>query len=345
MPATDHTPRGHAARYTLECYDGMRDDEARTAAYRTAIIAAVPGKIVVDIGTGALALLAIIAAEAGAAHVYAIEVQPAAAAIARDNIAAAGLSDKITVLEGFSTDPSVELPMKADILVHELIGEIAGEEGVVAAILDAASRHLNPITSPPLSIPARTRTLVAPCNYPDEAYCAARPLAVLEAPGSAQVLKLPCLPARTLLSAPQPFEDLRFEAAAPETSQSSSLDFVMSRDGWLRGLAMHVELHCGASSGDGAPDVSSAWAGSHWRNILLLLGDGVAVQAGGTVRVKTTCLLGSSQPRYTFEVLMRQQAARDKPMIARWVAVGGLVEYPEASLNVNDAMDLMMAAD
>ena len=80
MPSSDHTPRGHAARYTPECYDGMRDDAARTAAYRAAITAAAQGKVVVDLGTGALALLAVFAAEAGAKHVYAIEVQAAAAA-------------------------------------------------------------------------------------------------------------------------------------------------------------------------------------------------------------------------------------------------------------------------
>jgi type I protein arginine methyltransferase len=104
---TVHTPRGHAARYTLACYDGMRDDHARTGAYREAITAAAQGKVIIDLGTGALALLAIFAAEAGAKHVYAIEVQPVAAAAARGTINEAGLSDRITVIEGFSTDPHV----------------------------------------------------------------------------------------------------------------------------------------------------------------------------------------------------------------------------------------------
>ena len=308
-------------------------------------MAAASGKTVVDLGTGALALLAISAAEAGAAHVYAIEVQHAAAAAARQAVTAAGFSDKITVIEGFSTDLTVDLPVKADLLVHELIGEIAGEEGVVAAIADAASRHLNPLASAPLSIPSRTRTLIAPCEYPDDAYCATQPAAVLEGAGSARALKLPGLPARTLLAAPQAFEDLRFESAAPAASQACQLEFVVSRDGTLRGLATHVELHCGAESGDEAPDVSSAWHGSHWRNILLLVSDGVAVRKGDRIRVDTSCQLGSSQPRYTFEAFIRQQAARDKPMVARWVPVGGRVEYPEASLNVNDAMDLLMAGE
>ena len=63
-----HERCGDAARYIAACYTGMRDDVARTEAYRRAIAAAVPGKVVLDLGTGALALLAIMAARAGAAH-------------------------------------------------------------------------------------------------------------------------------------------------------------------------------------------------------------------------------------------------------------------------------------
>ena len=54
----DHTPRGHAGRYVQACYTGMRDDVDRTEAYRRAIVEAAPGKVVMDLGTGALALLA-----------------------------------------------------------------------------------------------------------------------------------------------------------------------------------------------------------------------------------------------------------------------------------------------
>ena len=348
MPSSDHTPRGHAARYTPECYDGMRDDAARTAAYRAAITAAAQGKVVVDLGTGALALLAVFAAEAGAKHVYAIEVQAAAAAAARQAVAAAGLSDRVTVLEGFSTDGGVTLPVKAELMVHELIGEVAGEEGVVAAIQDAARRHLDRSASPPLSIPSRTTTLLAPCEYPDEVYCAERPVGLLEGPGSARALKLPCLPARTRLAPPQVFEDLRFESAAPAASQSKDLEFVVCREGCLRGLALHVELHCGALGGEEAADVSSAWPGSHWRNILLLLSDGgMLVCKGDAVRVKTTCELASPQPRYTFEAFVQRQTVQGEYAAEqRWEPVGGKIEYPEASLNVNDAMDLItMAGD
>ena len=67
-----------------------------------------PGRTCVDIGTGALALLAVIAARAGAKHVFAIEANAEAAAAAREEVAALGLAEQITILQGYSTD--VELP-------------------------------------------------------------------------------------------------------------------------------------------------------------------------------------------------------------------------------------------
>jgi type I protein arginine methyltransferase len=344
MPAYDHTPRGHAARYTPACYDGMRDDHARTGAYREAITAAAQGKVIIDLGTGALALLAIFAAEAGAKHVYAIEVQPVAAAAARRTINEAGLSDRITVIEGFSTDPHVVLPEKADLLVHELIGEIAGEEGVVAAIADARKRHLAPTASTPFSIPSRTTTLLAPSEYPNAAYCADRLATTLEAPGGGQALKLPGLPRTDLLAAPQVFEDLRFEEGAPAPSQAVELEFVAERAGWLRGLSLHVELHCRIDGAAAPPDVSSAWSGSHWRNLFLLLGDGMALARGDLVRVHATAELNGPQPRYTFRTRVCAAASAAKGS-GGWVDLGGTIEYPEASLNVNDACDLMMAQD
>jgi hypothetical protein len=55
--------------YTDQTYAKMRDDASRTEAYRRAITVHAKGRVVLDIGTGALALLAIMAAEAGARKV------------------------------------------------------------------------------------------------------------------------------------------------------------------------------------------------------------------------------------------------------------------------------------
>ena len=335
-PCQDYTPRGHASRYNNDCYAGMRDDTARTEAYRRAIEEAAAGRVVVDLGTGALALLAIFAARAGAEHVYAIEVQSAAAASARRTITEAGLADKVTVLDGFSTDEAVVLPIKAELMVHELIGEIAGEEGAVAAVADALRRHMDPAALPPLSVPARVCTLLAPAEYPDAAYCAGVPSTLLAAAGSA--LKLPALPRSALLAPPQTCEDLRFESGRPEASQRHELRFVAARAGALRGLALHIEIHCGRNGADAEPDVSSAWAGSHWNTILLLLAGEVRVEAGQAIVVHTTAELAGVQPRYTFEAwLLAAGGARR--------SLGPPIGYPEAALNCNEMADLLLAEE
>lgn len=126
------TARGLCDGYDDKVYAQMRDDDKRTSAYEQAIKAASPGKVVLDLGTGALALLAVMAARAGAKHVYAIEVNEEAYTAATKHVAELGLSETITLLHGFSTE--VALPERVDLIIHEIIGEIATLEGVVVAL-------------------------------------------------------------------------------------------------------------------------------------------------------------------------------------------------------------------
>ena len=77
----------------------MLADSARNRAYARAIAAKVrPGDVVLDIGCGA-GLTAMLAARAGARHVYTCEQQPLIAQAARQVIRDNGLSDRITVEE------------------------------------------------------------------------------------------------------------------------------------------------------------------------------------------------------------------------------------------------------
>jgi predicted RNA methylase len=55
-----------------EIHDEMLDDKVRCVAYNDAIVASVKGKIVLDVGAGT-GFLSVIAAKAGATHVYAVE--------------------------------------------------------------------------------------------------------------------------------------------------------------------------------------------------------------------------------------------------------------------------------
>lgn len=315
---TATTPRSICERYSDDTYARMRDDGERTAAYRAAIATAAPGRVCLDVGTGALALLAVMAAQAGAAHVYALEANPTAAEAARAHVAGLGLASRITVITGYSTD--VELPERAHLLLHEILGEVAGAEGVARAITDAAKRHVAARgadaagSEAPLSVPALARSLLAPAEFPAADYFASLPYPMLSAPGATS-LKLPSLPRGTLLAAAQPFEELDFEALSPRADQDERLVFAIERAGVLRGLAVHIEVlmpHAAhVAAADTGIDISSARPGSHWPNVLLLLPNEVAVSVGDRLLVRTKARLASEEPTYRFEVHLLAQLQHD----------------------------------
>ena len=76
-----------------------------------------------------------------------------------------------------------------------------------------------------------------------------------------------------------------------------------------------------------------------------ILQEDTILSAGQKVRVRTTCELASVQPRYSFRVdvekLSPDGSERAGAAIS-WRALGAPILYPEASLNVNDMMDLLM---
>ena len=153
---------GEFSAYDTAAYDLMAADQVRNEAYAAALLVAAPGRVVLDIGTGAHALWAIAAARAGARHVYAIEVMPETAARARAAVAAAGLAGRVTVLEGLSTE--VDLPEPAEVCVSEVIGTIGGSEGAAAVLRDASRRLLVPGGR---HVPERCVTTVAAALLPD----------------------------------------------------------------------------------------------------------------------------------------------------------------------------------
>lgn len=157
--------------FSDSAYKAMVDDPSRTPPFERAIVNRLnaapdgPGsQIVLDLGTGPFALFAIMAAKNGAGHVYAIEANPQAATSARESVKKAGYQDKITILEGFSTDVSLPNGIKADFIVAEIVGSISSEEGAYATILDAR-RFLKDPSESNSWIPNRIQTYASPASY------------------------------------------------------------------------------------------------------------------------------------------------------------------------------------
>lgn len=154
---TTHPGRFDAADVHIR----MLDDMPRTHAYREALRRCVrPNDIVVDVGTGT-GVLAALAAQAGAAHVYAIERSPNTAKLAREFFVANGVGDRITVIEGASTE--ITLPRKASVMVSEIVGNDPLDEGIIPTTQDAIARLLAP---DPRIIPGRMRIFALPLRVP-----------------------------------------------------------------------------------------------------------------------------------------------------------------------------------
>lgn len=147
-------------------YASMVKDTRRTSLFRDALkdrLAKFPWRTatVVDLGTGPYALFARDAVKFGAKKVYAIEAVAASAQRAREAVRDAKMTDRVEILEGFST--ALDLPELVDVLVSEVAGSIASEEGVYATIRDA-QRFMKRPRDPDSYVPFSYQTLAAPAT-------------------------------------------------------------------------------------------------------------------------------------------------------------------------------------
>lgn len=134
-----------AADVPLWHFAMMRDDP-RNAAYQAAVERAVqPGMRVLDIGSGS-GLLAMMAARAGAAHVFTCEADPAIAAVTQQIVTANGFADRITVFNRHSTslDADADLGGPVDLIISEIIGVDLVCEKALPSLADAKRRLLAP---------------------------------------------------------------------------------------------------------------------------------------------------------------------------------------------------------
>ncbi len=138
----------------------MLNDRGRTTNLIQGIHEVVrPEDIVVEIGTGT-GILAIAAARAGARHVYAIEAS-GFASLAKEIFKLNGLSNRITLIEGWSTQ--IDLPEPADILISDLISSEPLAEHALETIADANKRLLKPTAR---LVPNRMKIFGVPVTIP-----------------------------------------------------------------------------------------------------------------------------------------------------------------------------------
>jgi type II protein arginine methyltransferase len=145
-PETDVMARDIIARTVPDFHMPMMHDGPRNDAFAAAIARQVrPGMRVLDVGSGS-GLLAMMAARAGAEHVWSCEEQPAVAAVAREIIARNGFADRITIIDKHSgdVDADKDLGGPVDLVVSEIIGSDVVRERVLPSISDVVRRLLKP---------------------------------------------------------------------------------------------------------------------------------------------------------------------------------------------------------
>lgn len=303
---------GDLFRTNLADYESMRDDVQRTSKFQRAIernlAARGDGAVVLDIGTGPFALLALMAARAGAQRVYAVEKSAEAAELARAAVQNAGFEGRVVIVEGDARQ--VDLPEKVDLIVSELIGNIATGEGVVDIIRDARRRFLKPGSQrpglPSPLIPTRCQTMAAPFNfrYHEDLYR-------MRGAGSVKPLRaFSDSPDVRLLAAAQPLEEFVYGAhsgqAASDLQRPAKLSFLVppaaaNKLGGFSGFALWPRVVL-----DEAPEealvVDVQGQPSHWAYILVFMApEPFDIAAPGSIDLRPSANVTEVPYTYTFQ--------------------------------------------
>ncbi|MBV9775234.1 MAG: amino acid adenylation domain-containing protein, partial [Gemmatimonadetes bacterium] len=267
-------------------YQGLTHDHLRNQRYLAALRRHAPGKVVLDVGTGADAILARLAVEAGARHVYAVEVMERSFTAARARVRELGLENRVTVIHGDAR--TVRLPEPAEVCVSEIVESIAGGEGA-AVILEEARRLLAPGA---VMIPGVARTCMAAVTLPEEirrepafsrtaGHYVRR---IFEEVGHPFDLRL-CIrgfPAGNLLSTTGTYEELDFAAGPVAAEYVRHEELVVERDGRLDGLLLWLRMELAEGEELDVLAERTAW----FPVFFPLFDSGVEVRAGDRLRVE-----------------------------------------------------------
>ena len=145
--------------WEMDFHNLMLNDQIRMKAYEKAIKEVVkPGMKIVDLGTGT-GILSLWALEAGASKVYGIDVNAEILKKADERIQQAGFSDRYQTINKLSY--KAELPEKVDVIISEILGNLADNEDMTPIIDDARIRFLK---KDGVILPRRVKTFIVPVS-------------------------------------------------------------------------------------------------------------------------------------------------------------------------------------
>lgn len=255
-------------------------DERRVRAYRRAIDAAVAdGDVVVDIGAGT-GLLSFLCLQAGARRVHAIERSPVirwAQLLAEKN----GFADRMVFHHADARE--IDLGVKVDVIVSELIGHLAFEEGMAETIVDVKDRFLKPGgTLIPAKVSLHAALVCEASIYPDYVDCWGTiwgiDFSVLREQAS-RTAYVTDITERDLLSKSQ--EVLAWDFSQTPGAIERTLGYTTLRKGTVNGIALWFDAQLG-------PTIrlsSGPWTKTHWRQCFIPFREPIPVSAGDDLQI------------------------------------------------------------
>ncbi len=221
----------------------MVSDQPRTDAFAAAIKEAIKGgETVIDVGTGS-GLLAMLAANAGAKKVFALD-QSTVAAAARETVERNGMSKTIDVVNGNASDFQVMEPV--DLIVSEWLGHFGFAETMLDDVINCRDANLK---EGGRMLPSGVELKMAPVDS-DVLYEIEGPgfwknkvhgidFTHLERRELEQALAIKTeIPAVDIIAEPQGLVKLDLAKAAKEDVwQHGKLEFTIERDGKVNGFA------------------------------------------------------------------------------------------------------------
>jgi SAM-dependent methyltransferase len=280
---------------SLEVHRGMLLDAGRVDAFRRALHHAVrAGDTVLDLGAGT-GVLSLLAVQAGAAHVYAVErssIATVAAALAERN----GYGSRVSVIQ--ADIDAVEVPHRVDVIVSEWLGVYGVDENLLATVLRARDRWLRPGGT---MLPGRVVSWLAPVwlgeSARESAYFRSRPHDLdLELIGelAAQQIAWPRAGVHPGQLRADPLALWRVDVArcplgAATRTLAARLTFTADGAGALNGLAAWFE----AGFGGGIALTNAPWAPpTHWGQFVFPLARTYRLAAGTTIQATFRCIPG-----------------------------------------------------
>jgi len=239
------------------------------------------GDVVCDIGAG-LGLLSFFALSSGASRVYAIDCDTESLNIAMDFAKKHGIADRISFIEGHSSD--VYIGEKADVVICETIGSAAFDENILATLADAKKRL---IKREGKIIPAAIELWGAP--------------ATLQIPQSKDtVIDTALVPKKNLLCKPKRLARIETRnklAAKIHIDQK----FIIMGNGELSGIAVWPKIEWTKGF---VTDASPLKAPTHWKQCVLP-DRHRAVKRGDKIKCEIIIQPDTSNPKEQTEILWK----------------------------------------